>query len=61
MSMSLFPFIVFSLIARGSRYFLISFIVRKFGKMADAWLNKYIDWLGYLLIIAVALFLWYGQ
>ena len=59
MSMALFPFILFSLIARGARYFLISFLVRKFGKMADAWLNKYIDWLGYLLIIAIALFLWY--
>ena len=59
MSMSLFPFVVFSLIARGARYFLISFLVRKFGKMADAWLNKYIDWLGYLLIIVIVLFLWY--
>ena len=59
MSMSLFPFVIFSFIARGSRYFLISFIVRKFGKMADTWLNKYIDWLGYFLIIAIALFLWY--
>ena len=59
MSMSLLPFVVFSLIARGARYFLISFLVRKFGKMADAWLNKYIDWLGYLVIIAIALFIWY--
>ena len=59
MSMSLLPFVVFSLIARGARYFLISFLVRKFGKMADAWLNKYIDWLGYLLIIVIALFIWY--
>ncbi len=59
MSMSLLPFVVFSLIARGARYFLISFLVRKFGKIADAWLNKYIDWLGYTLIIAIALFLWY--
>ena len=59
MSMSLLPFVVFSLIARGARYFLISFLVRKFGKMADAWLNKYIDWLGYTLIIVIALFLWY--
>ena len=59
MSMALIPFIGFSLIARGARYFLISMLVRKFGKMADAWLNKYIDWLGYLLIIAIALFLWY--
>jgi len=59
MSMSLLPFVVFSLIARGARYFLISFLVRKFGKMADAWLNKYIDWLGYLVIITIALFIWY--
>ena len=59
MSMSLIPFVIFSIIARGARYFLISFLVRKFGKMADAWLNKYIDWLGYFLIIAIALFLWY--
>ena len=59
MSMALLPFIGFSIIARGARYFLISMLVRKFGKMADAWLNKYIDWLGYLLIIAIALFLWY--
>ena len=59
MSMSLLPFVIFSLIARGARYFLISFLVRKFGKMADAWLNKYIDWLGYLLIIVIALFIWY--
>ena len=59
MSMSLIPFVIFSIIARGARYFLISFLVRKFGKMADAWLNKYIDWLGYLLIIVIALFIWY--
>ena len=59
MSMSLLPFVFFSLIARGARYFLIAFLVRKFGKMADAWLNKYIDWLGYLLIIVIALFIWY--
>ena len=59
MSMSLIPFVIFSIIARGARYFLISFLVRKFGKMADAWLNKYIDRLGYLLIIVVALGIWY--
>jgi len=59
MSMALLPFIGFSIIARGARYFLISMLVRKFGKMADTWLNKYIDWLGYILIIAIALFLWY--
>ncbi len=55
----LIPFVVFSLIARGARYFLVAFLVRKLGKMADQWLNKYIDWLGYLLIIIIILFVWY--
>ena len=55
MSMPLLPFVAFSIIARGARYFLISILVRKFGKKTDAWLNKYIDRLGYLLIIIVAL------
>ena len=59
MSMPLFPFVAFSIIARGARYFLISLLVRKFGKKTDAWLNKYIDRLGYLLIIVVALGIWY--
>ena len=31
MSMSLIPFVAFSLIARGARYFLVSFLVRKLG------------------------------
>ena len=59
MAMPIIPFVVFSIIARGARYFLISYLVRKFGKKTDAWLNKYIDRLGYLLIIIVALGIWY--
>ena len=59
MSMPLLPFVAFSIIARGARYFLISLLVRKFGKKTDAWLNMYIDRLGYLLIIVVALGIWY--
>ena len=57
--MSIFPFIAFSLISRGARYFLIAFLVRKFGKRTDAWLNKYIDRLGYALIVIVVLGIWY--
>jgi membrane protein YqaA with SNARE-associated domain len=59
MTIPLIPFVAFSLIARGARYFLVSFLVRKLGKMADQWLNKYIDWLGYLLIFIIILFVWY--
>jgi membrane protein YqaA with SNARE-associated domain len=60
LSMALLPFILFSLIARAARYFLIAFLVRKFGKQCDAWLNKYIDRLGYVLIVIIAIGLWYA-
>ena len=60
MAMPIIPFVAFSLIARGARYFLISYLVRKLGKMADTWLNKYIDWLGYFLIIIIAFIVWYA-
>ena len=60
MSMPLLPFVIFSLVARGARYLLIAFLVRKFGKRADAWLNKYIDRLGYVLIVIVVLGIWYA-
>ena len=60
LGMSIFPFIALSLISRGARYFLISYLVRKFGKRADAWLNKYIDRLGYALIVIVVLGIWYA-
>ena len=58
--MSIIPFIAFSLISRGARYLLIAFLVRKFGKRCDAWLNKYIDRLGYALIVIVVLGIWYA-
>ena len=61
MAMPIIPFVVFSLIARGARYFLISYLVRKLGKMADTWLNKYIDWLGYLLIIIIVFLVLYAH
>ena len=60
MAMPIIPFVALSLVARGARYFLISYLVRKLGKMADTWLNKYIDWLGYFLIIIIAFFVWYA-
>ena len=60
LGMSIFSFIALSLISRGARYFLISYLVRKFGKRADAWLNKYIDKLGYALIVIVVLGIWYA-
>ncbi|HIM58404.1 MAG TPA: DedA family protein [Gammaproteobacteria bacterium] len=58
-SMALLPFILISLLARGARYYLVAFLIRKFGDQADVWLKKHIDRLGYVLIIIVALGVWY--
>lgn len=55
-SMALLPFILMSLLARGMRFFLVAFFVRKF---SGVWLKKNIDRLGYVLIIAVILGIWY--
>ena len=59
LSMALLPFVLISLIARGARYYLVAFLVIKFGHQADHWLKKHIDRLGYILIAIVILGVWY--
>jgi membrane protein YqaA with SNARE-associated domain len=53
MAMALLPFILISLIARGARYYLIAGLVKTYGDQCDQWLKKYIDRLGYGLIVSV--------
>jgi membrane protein YqaA with SNARE-associated domain len=59
MNMALLPFVLISLLARGARYYLVAFLVRKFGDQADIWLQKHIDRLGYILVVIVILGIWY--
>lgn len=59
MSIAIIPFIIISFIARYARYFLVAFIVKKFGKNFDKWLKKYIDRLSYLIIILIILIIFY--
>lgn len=60
LSMAFLPFVLMSLLARGVRYYLVAFLVRKLGKSCDAWLQEYIDRLGYALIIVIGLGVWYA-
>ena len=54
LNMLLLPFIVISLLSRGARFFLVVFLVKKLGKQCDIWLKKYIDYLGYsVLLLAI--------
>jgi membrane protein YqaA with SNARE-associated domain len=57
--MPILPFIIISLIARGARYFLVASLVKIYGVACDKWLQKYIDRLGYFLIIVIILGVWY--
>ena len=61
MSMHVVPFIAMSILSRGARYYLVSFLVKKYGDSCDLWLQKYIDRLGYSLIVIVFLGIWYVQ
>ena len=55
LSMSLLPFIFISFISRGLRFFLVALVVKLFGKKADAWLNKYVDRLGWSLVVIIVI------
>ena len=59
LNMAFLPFIIGSVIGRGSRFYLLAFLVKLFGDKIDSMLNKYMDRIGWalllLLIIGVVL------
>ncbi|WPE16929.1 YqaA family protein [Candidatus Thioglobus autotrophicus] len=59
MAMALLPFIVISILARGARYYLVASLVKTYGSQCDQWLQKYIDRLGYGLIVIVIFGAWH--
>jgi membrane protein YqaA with SNARE-associated domain len=52
--MPLLPFIAASLVGRAMRFFLVAGIVRWAGPALSEKLLKYVEWLGWALVIAVA-------
>lgn len=59
MSFALLPFVLVSFLSRGMRFFLLTWLVKKYGCQCDVWLQKHIDILGYVLIVAVILGIFY--
>lgn len=59
LSMAFLPFVIISFIARGLRFFLVAFIVKKFGDKCDEFLQKYVDYLGWLVVVLIGLFIGY--
>ena len=54
-SMSLAPFMLASLIGRGSRFFLVSALMAWGGERMEETLRRYIDRIGWIMVLVVAL------
>ena len=55
--MPIIPFILCSLLGRGGRFFLVALLSAKYGYYIDKWIKQYIDYIGYLLIAIVVLYI----
>lgn len=56
-AMSLAPFLIASLIGRGARFFLVAALMAWGGERMEARLHQWVDWLGWLLVGAIVLFI----
>ena len=53
LNMAFLPFVIGSIIGRGLRFYLVAFLVKLFGTRIDFILKKYIDRIGWALVILV--------
>lgn len=51
--MFLFPFLIGSCIGRALRFFLVAGLVSRFGKRVESVVLKYIEWIGWLVLLAI--------
>jgi membrane protein YqaA with SNARE-associated domain len=58
-TMNLPLFVLASLAGRGGRFYLVSALMAWGGQRMDGLLRRYIDWLGWITVLLVVLFLWY--
>jgi membrane protein YqaA with SNARE-associated domain len=52
------PFIFYSILARGARFFLLGAIIRLWGKKIKQYIDVYFDWLVLLFAALVFIFIW---
>jgi membrane protein YqaA with SNARE-associated domain len=51
LNMAFAPFVLASLIGRGARFYLIAFLVKVLGDRTDALIKRYVDKIGWVIII----------
>ena len=55
LSMAFLPFVIASAVGRGLRFFLVSGLVAKVGPTMEPLIVKYIEWLGWLVVVLLAI------
>ncbi len=59
LAMPFLPFVISSIIGRASQFYLIAFLVKKFGPTMEPKIRQYIEWLGWAtVVIIVVLLIW---
>ncbi len=54
-SMAVFPFVIASVLGRGGRFFLVAALMKWGGAPMEQWLARWVDRLGWILVVLVAL------
>jgi membrane protein YqaA with SNARE-associated domain len=55
LSMAFLPFVIASFIGRGARFFLVAAIIAIFGEKIEPVVLKYIEWLGWAIVLILAI------
>ena len=55
LNMAFLPFVIGSIIGRGSRFYLIAFLVKLFGDKIDFMLKKYMNIIGWAVLILITI------
>jgi membrane protein YqaA with SNARE-associated domain len=56
LGMSMFPFVVASIVGRGGRFFLVAGLIKWGGSRMEGMLKNYIDRIGWITVLLLALF-----
>lgn len=57
MSMPLLPFLLASFVGRGARFMLVAALIARFGPRVEPWIRRWVEWLGWLSVLLVAVLL----
>ena len=61
LSLSLLPFLLGSLIGRGARFGLVAAIAGILGPKVEPWVRRWVEWLGWGVLLLVAIAWWWWQ